>query len=145
MARGPAVKIILGDSERSELEMRARRRKIARVDAVRAEIVLLAAEGMNNCAIAATLGLSRRHRAQEFRKFLDEIARAIAAARGASSVKVSSSKKNSFTCGRPERLSPISFRGKKPLGLLFVRRLWFWLLSLYAGFCHTVSRPRGGR
>ena len=59
MARGPAVKIILGDSERSELEMRARRRKIARVDAVRAEIVLLAAEGMNNCAIAATLGLSR--------------------------------------------------------------------------------------
>ena len=59
MARGPAVKIILGDSERSELEMRARRRKIARVDAVRAEIVLLAADGMNNCAIAATLGLSR--------------------------------------------------------------------------------------
>ena len=59
MAGGPAVKIILGDSERSELEMRARRRKIARVDAVRAEIVLLAAEGMNNCAIAATLGLSR--------------------------------------------------------------------------------------
>ena len=46
MARGPAVKIILGDSERSELEMRARRRKIARVDAVRAEIVLLAADGM---------------------------------------------------------------------------------------------------
>ena len=39
--------------------MRARRRKIARGDAVRAEIVLLAAEGMNNCAIAATLGLSR--------------------------------------------------------------------------------------
>jgi transposase len=59
MARGPAVKIILGDSARSELEMRARRRKIARVDAVRAEIVLLAADGMNNCAIAATLGLSR--------------------------------------------------------------------------------------
>ncbi len=44
MARGPAVKIIIGDSERSELEMRARRRKIARVDAVRAEIVLLAAD-----------------------------------------------------------------------------------------------------
>src|SRR5580704_12636257 len=59
MARGPAVKIILGDSERSELEMRARRRKIARVDAVRAEIVLLAADGMNNCAIAVTLGVSQ--------------------------------------------------------------------------------------
>ena len=59
MARGPAVKIILGDSERSELEMRARRRKIARADAVRAEIVLLAADGVNNCAIAAALGVSR--------------------------------------------------------------------------------------
>src|SRR6202023_2598567 len=59
MARGPAVKIILEDSEGSELEMRARRRKIARVDAVRAEIVRLAADGMNNCAIAATLGVSR--------------------------------------------------------------------------------------
>ncbi len=60
MARGPAVKIILGDSERSELAMRARRRKIARVDAMRAEIVLLAADGMNNCAIAAILLSSRR-------------------------------------------------------------------------------------
>ena len=28
MARGPAVKIILGDSERSELEMRARRQRL---------------------------------------------------------------------------------------------------------------------
>ena len=59
MARGPAVKIILADSERSELEMCARRRKIAWVDAVRAEIVLLAGDGINNCAIAATLGVSR--------------------------------------------------------------------------------------
>ena len=59
MARGPAVKIILTDSERSELEMRVRRRKIARADAVRAEIVLLAADGMNNCAIADELGVSR--------------------------------------------------------------------------------------
>src|SRR5947208_245961 len=59
MARGPAVTIILTDSERSELEMRVRRRKIARADAVRAEIVLLAADGMNNCAIADELGISR--------------------------------------------------------------------------------------
>ena len=55
MARGPAVKIILA----GVLEMRARRRKIARVDAMRAEIVLLAADGMNNRAIAATLGVTR--------------------------------------------------------------------------------------
>ena len=39
MAHGPAVKIILGDSERSELEMRARRRKIGRADAVRAYLI----------------------------------------------------------------------------------------------------------
>ena len=57
MAHGPAVKIMLGDSERGELEMRARRRKIGRADAVRAEIVLLAADGANNCAIAAALGV----------------------------------------------------------------------------------------
>ena len=48
MARGPAVKIIVADSERSEFEMCARRRKIAWVDAVRAEIVLLAGDGINN-------------------------------------------------------------------------------------------------
>jgi hypothetical protein len=59
MAHGSAVKIVLGGSERSELEMRVRRRKIARADAVRAEIVLLAADGMNNCAIADALGISR--------------------------------------------------------------------------------------
>ena len=59
MARGPAVKIILTGSERSELEMRVRRRKIARGAAMREEIVLLAADGMNNCAIADELGVSR--------------------------------------------------------------------------------------
>jgi len=59
MARGPAVAIILTDSERSELEKRVRRRQIARADALRAEIVLLAADGMNNCAIADELGISR--------------------------------------------------------------------------------------
>jgi transposase len=59
MARGTAVKIVLNDSERGELEGRVRRRKIARADAMRAEIVLLAADGMNNCAIAEELGVSR--------------------------------------------------------------------------------------
>ena len=56
MARGPAVELILTDRERSELEMRVRRRKIARSDAVRAEIVLLAADGLNNSAKADELG-----------------------------------------------------------------------------------------
>jgi transposase len=58
MPRGLAVKIVLGDSDRRELEMRVRRRKIARA-ALRAEIVLLAADGMSNCAIADELGISR--------------------------------------------------------------------------------------
>jgi hypothetical protein len=47
---GPAaVEIVLSERERGELEAQVRRRKIA--DAMRAEIVLLAADGLNNCAI----------------------------------------------------------------------------------------------
>jgi DNA-binding CsgD family transcriptional regulator len=57
---GPAaVAIVLSDRERGELEARVRRRKIARADAMRAEIVLLAADGLNNCAIADEIGASR--------------------------------------------------------------------------------------
>lgn len=43
MAWGAAVRIELSDAERSELQARARRRKIARADAMPAEIVLLTA------------------------------------------------------------------------------------------------------
>ena len=59
MAGPAAVAIVLSDGERGELERRVRRRKIARADAMRAEIVLLAADGMNNCAIAEEIGASR--------------------------------------------------------------------------------------
>src|SRR5262245_64170705 len=59
MARSAAVRIVLSKEERGELEMRERRRKVARADALRAQIVLMAAEGMNNCAIADELGVSR--------------------------------------------------------------------------------------
>src|SRR5512135_1059284 len=59
MAWGAAVRIGLSDAERSELQARARRRKIARADAMRAEIVLLAADGMTNLAIAERLGITR--------------------------------------------------------------------------------------
>src|SRR5512147_839711 len=45
MGWGAAVRIELTDAERSELQARARRRKIARADAMRAEIILLAADG----------------------------------------------------------------------------------------------------
>jgi len=57
---GPAaVEIVLSARERSELEARVRRRTISRADAMRAEIVLLAADGLNNCAIANEIGVSR--------------------------------------------------------------------------------------
>ena len=50
---GPAaVAIVLSARERGELEARVRRRKIARADAMRAEIVLLAADyqrSRNSC------------------------------------------------------------------------------------------------
>lgn len=59
MGWGAAVRIELDDAERSELEVRVRRRKIARADAMRAEIVLLAASGMTNVAIAKRLRITR--------------------------------------------------------------------------------------
>jgi transposase len=59
MAWRTAVRIELNDAERSELQARARRRKIARADAMRAEVVLLAADGMTNLAIAERLGITR--------------------------------------------------------------------------------------
>ncbi|MDQ3479228.1 MAG: IS630 family transposase [Pseudomonadota bacterium] len=59
MAWGAAVRIELEDAERRELEGRTRRRKVARADAMRAEIVLLAADGLTNLAIAAQLGITR--------------------------------------------------------------------------------------
>jgi DNA-binding NarL/FixJ family response regulator len=54
-----AIRIELGDDERAELEARARRRKTSRGDAMRASIVLLAASGMANLAIARRLGTTR--------------------------------------------------------------------------------------
>src|SRR5512144_1372708 len=59
MGWGAAVRIELNDAELSELQTRARRRKIARADAMRAEIVLLAADGLTNLAIAERLGITR--------------------------------------------------------------------------------------
>jgi transposase/transcriptional regulator with XRE-family HTH domain len=59
MAWGPAVRIELGEEERRGLEARARRRKISRADALRAGIVLLAADGLTNVAIAERLGVTR--------------------------------------------------------------------------------------
>jgi transposase len=54
-----AVRIELSETERAEFTSRLRRRKVARADALRAEIVLLAAEGASNMAIAEHLGITR--------------------------------------------------------------------------------------
>ena len=59
MAAPRAVQLGLSEIERAELQARLRRRKVARGDALRAEIVLLAAEGLSNLAITARLGVAR--------------------------------------------------------------------------------------
>lgn len=60
MARGfSAVQITLTDAEREELERWQRRRKTAHALARRARIVLLAADGMTNVAIAERVGVRR--------------------------------------------------------------------------------------
>jgi len=59
VAAPKAVAIELSEAESTELASRRRRRKVARVDALRAEIVLLAAEGVSNLAIAERLGITR--------------------------------------------------------------------------------------
>lgn len=59
MAGRAAIAIELSEVERAELASRLRRRKVGRGDAIRAEIVLLAADGLSNVAIAARLGTTR--------------------------------------------------------------------------------------
>ena len=55
-----ASKIILSKDERDYLERLVRRRKVSRGDAQRAEIVLRAAEGLNNRAVADAVGVTRQ-------------------------------------------------------------------------------------
>jgi len=52
--------ITISADERDYLDRLVRRRKVARGDAVRAEIVLRAAEGLNNSEIADALGVTRQ-------------------------------------------------------------------------------------
>ena len=55
-----ASKIILNKDERDYLERLVRRRKVTHGDAQRAEIVLCAAEGLNNRAVADAVGVTRQ-------------------------------------------------------------------------------------
>ena len=72
MARGSAVKIVLSEAERLELETRVRRRKSSHGAARRARIVLLAADRLNNTAIAEKLDISRLTVATWRRRFADK-------------------------------------------------------------------------
>src|SRR5262245_5358723 len=55
-----AIAIKLSDEERDVLERLVRRRKVARSEAQRAEIVLRAADGLNNCEIAEAVDATRQ-------------------------------------------------------------------------------------
>src|SRR5919205_2089269 len=64
--RVPTV-LELSEAERSELEGWSRRRKTAHALALRARIVLRAAEGLSNTAVAAELGIAK-HTAGKWRE-----------------------------------------------------------------------------
>ena len=52
--------IRLSDEERDVLDRLVRRRKVSRGEAQRADIILRAADGLNNCAIAEAVGVTRQ-------------------------------------------------------------------------------------
>src|ERR1700712_4766170 len=72
MAAPRAVRIELSEGEAAELASRLRRRKVARADAMRAEIVLLAAQGVSNLAIAEQLGITRVTAASWRKRFAEK-------------------------------------------------------------------------
>src|SRR3954466_16314530 len=59
MPSSTAAVVVLSDEERDQLERWTRRRTSAQALALRARIVLLAAEGLKNTEIAQRLGISR--------------------------------------------------------------------------------------
>ena len=59
MPRQSPFQIELGEQERAELEARARQYTLPYRDVVRAKIILLAADGLENKEIAARLDLAR--------------------------------------------------------------------------------------
>jgi transposase len=72
MPNPAAVRVVLSDEERVELERWTRRRSSAQALALRARIVLLAAEGLKNVEIAARLGISRPPVTKWRRRFVEE-------------------------------------------------------------------------
>src|ERR1700675_3625248 len=71
MARGKAaVSIVLSVAEREELESLVRLRSTGQATALRARMILMAAEGATNTVIAARLGSGRPHTVGRGRKCL---------------------------------------------------------------------------
>lgn len=69
MARGKAaVAIVLSVAEREELESLVRRRSTGQATALRARMVLMAAEGATNMVIAERLGIGSQHTVGRWRK-----------------------------------------------------------------------------
>lgn len=72
MSRTSPYSITLADTERAELEARARRYTSSYSDVVRARIVLYAAEGLGNDEIAARLDTPRQVVSKWRKRFYDE-------------------------------------------------------------------------
>lgn len=69
MARGKAaVSIVLSVAEREELESLVRRRSTGQATALRARMILMAAEGARNTVIAERLGIGSQHTVGRWRK-----------------------------------------------------------------------------
>ena len=67
-----AVRITLGEEERSELERRAGKLTLPYRDVQRAKVVLYAADGLSNVAIAARLGMCSKVVGQWRRRFCEQ-------------------------------------------------------------------------
>jgi transposase len=71
MAR-PKTKLVISQEERKALEELTRRRRTAQQIALRARIVLLASEGLDNKAVAARLNISQQMVCRWRRRFVED-------------------------------------------------------------------------
>jgi transposase len=83
--------ILLAESERRSLEAKARHRTSQHRDLIRSTIVLLAAEGWDNKAIAASVGVDRKTVSRWRKRFFEERMKGL---------------KERPRSGRPSRFSP---------------------------------------
>jgi len=72
MSRTSPYVIELSESERVELESRARHHSLPHRDVVRSRLILMAAEGLDNKAIGASLGVERKTASRWRKRFFQE-------------------------------------------------------------------------